>query len=239
MTDAPPRKSASARTAGGTKRGRIERELVREGRRLAGVDEVGRGCLAGPVVAGAVILDFKRVARLDKKLRSLLRDSKQLTHPQRARMVPVIHDVALDFAVAEASVDEIEKLGIVQANFLAMRRALQALRVGFDLLLIDGKMPLSGYDGEQRAIIKGDNLCYTIAAASILAKESRDDFMRQQATVFPAYGFDAHVGYSTRQHLAMIDAHGICTLHRRNFDPIRRLTVEPTFEQGSLFDSGP
>jgi ribonuclease HII len=151
----------------------------------------------------------------------MLRDSKLLTRPQRQHMVPIIKDVALDWQVAWASVGEIERLGILQACFLAMRRALTACRATFDVLLVDGKLPLAGYDGEQRAVVKGDNLCFSIAGAAILAKEARDDFMRAQAAVYPAFGFDEHVGYGTSDHLARIAAHGVCALHRRTFEPVR------------------
>lgn len=209
------------------KRGQIEKAHREAGRVMAGVDEVGRGCLAGPVAAGCAVLDFDGVAKLKARDRHLLRDSKLLSKAQRQHMVPIIKDIAIDWQVAWASVGEIERVGILQACFLAMRRALTACRVPFDLLLIDGKLPLAGHDGPQEAVVKGDNLCFSIAAAAILAKEARDDFMRAQAKVFPQYGFDEHVGYSTAHHLAMVRAHGICSLHRRNFEPIRTI-ANPT-----------
>jgi ribonuclease HII len=207
--------------AGARARGRLERRLLAEGLDVAGVDEVGRGCLAGPVYAACAVLDFARVARLKPALRGLLRDSKQLTRDQRAAMVPVIHDVAVEWQIASAGVDEIERHGILAATFAAMRRALGLLGARFDILLIDGKLPLAHYPGRQQPVVRGDDLCYTIAAASILAKEARDAFMRDQAGRFPAYGFEAHVGYGTARHLAMIERHGICRLHRRNFEPVR------------------
>lgn len=217
-------------------RGKIERELRAAGRSFAGVDEVGRGCLAGPVVAGAAVLDMNRVAKLPAAQRRLLRDSKLLTAEQRQSMLPVIQSISISTKVAWASVPEIERIGIAPACFLAIRRAIDLLEADFDLLLVDGKHPVPGYEGEQRAIIKGDNLCYSIAAAAILAKETRDSYMRQQAELHPHYGFDAHVGYGTRQHLSMIRKHGICALHRRNFDPIRTIAQlnHPTAEPAAL-----
>lgn len=204
-------------------RGQIEKDLLSAGRTLAGIDEVGRGCIAGPIVAACVILDYDRVAALPTADRDLLRDSKTLSASQRQYMVPVIHSISVDCHYACASVEEIERLGIVQANFLAMRRAIGQCRKLFDILLVDGKQKIGGYQGEQLPIVKGDNLCFAIAAAATIAKEARDNYMRQESSRYPAYGFDAHVGYGTSHHIKMIDQHGICELHRRNFDPIRSM----------------
>ncbi len=211
------------RLRGSRSRGKIEKEYLAQGFMLAGVDEVGRGCLAGPVHAAFAILDYDRVFKLKPKIRQLIRDSKLLSREQRAQIVPTIQEVALDWQVAHATVEEIEELNIVQASFLAMRRALARSTVPVDLLLIDGKMKLKGYEGEQRAIIGGDNLCFAIAAAAILAKETRDAHMRSMADIYPHYGFEAHVGYSTERHLASIARHGICPLHRKTFLPIRNI----------------
>jgi len=138
-------------------------------------------------------------------------------------MLPIIQSISVDCHYAFASVEEIESLGIVQANFLAMRRAISQCRNLFDLLLVDGKQKVGGYRGDQLTIVKGDNLCFAIAAAAILAKEARDQYMRQESLRYPAYGFDTHVGYGTKHHHEMIDKNGICELHRRNFDPIRSM----------------
>ena len=201
-------------------RGRIERRLLSQGLLFAGVDEVGRGCLAGPLHAGCVVLDWSRLCKLPSSTRSLIRDSKQLSVTQRERILPVIQNISLGHHVASASVEEINELGIVAACFLAMRRAIAGCGA-FDVLLVDGKLRISGYDGRQETIVKGDYYCFSIAAASILAKTTRDQFMRQQALVFPDYGFDAHVGYGTRAHFASISKLGICELHRKTFAPIR------------------
>jgi len=212
--------------------GRLEREFEKGDIQVAGVDEVGRGCLAGPVYAACVALDFVRLRQLDENTRSLVRDSKQLTAARRRHMVPIIEGICRDWKIGIATVAEIEQLGILQATFLAMRRALAECQATFDLLLVDGHLEISGYDAPQLPIIKGDSLCFSIAAASILAKEARDSYMHEQARHYPAYGFDAHVGYGTKQHLAMIGEHGICPLHRRNFAPIRSalgVHEEPAF----------
>ena len=211
-------------------RGQIEKDLLAAGRTLAGIDEVGRGCLAGPVVAACAVLDYERVASLADADRDLLRDSKTLSAAQRQYMVPIIQEVSLDCHYAFASVEEIERLGIVQANFLAMRRAISQCRSLFDLLLVDGRQKVAGYPGDQLAVVKGDNLCFAIAAAAIMAKEARDQYMRQESLRYPVYGFDAHVGYGTRHHLAMIEKHGICELHRKNFDPIRSMIHAPKYK---------
>ncbi len=217
----------AGRLRGSRSRGKIEKQYLAQGLSLAGVDEVGRGCLAGPVHAAFAVLDYDKVFRLKPKVRQLIRDSKLLSRDQRAEILPVIQDVALDWQVASASVEEIEDLNIVNASFLAMRRALAQAKHPIDLLLIDGKLKIRGYEGDQRAIIGGDNLCFAIAAAAILAKETRDAHMKSMADVFPNYGFEAHVGYSTARHLDSIARHGICPLHRKTFLRIKNL-VEPT-----------
>jgi ribonuclease HII len=151
---------------------------------------------------------------------SLIRDSKTLSASQRQRIRPVIEEICQTWAIGKATVSEIERFGILQATFLAMRRALKTCDFDLDVLLIDGRIPLAGYEGRQETVVKGDNLCFSIAAASILAKEARDTFMHKQAKAFPAYGFDRHVGYATPLHLAMLKEHGITPLHRRNFAPV-------------------
>ena len=201
-------------------RGRLERQLHASGLGFAGVDEVGRGCLAGPVYAACVALDWSKLKKLPSTSRDLIRDSKLLSSAQRERMVPVIEGLSLIYQVESASVEEINQLGIAPASFLAMRRAIQACGE-FDVLLVDGKVPLPDYKGRQETIVKGDYLSFSIAAASILAKQERDKFMWQQSKIYPDYGFDNHVGYGTRQHIDSIAKYGICPLHRSRFAPIR------------------
>ena len=147
-------------------KGRIEYRLLRSYSRLAGVDEVGRGCLAGPVYAAAVILDYGRLKALDYVTKKLIRDSKTLSRAGRARIAPVITEhLALAYGVGSASVDEISRSGIVEATFEAMRRALARLSSPIECLLVDGHRLLTGYDGYQECIIKGDQLCYNIAGS--------------------------------------------------------------------------
>ncbi|MFK7824021.1 MAG: ribonuclease HII [Oligoflexales bacterium] len=202
-------------------KGEVEYHLLQKHLSSAGLDEVGRGCLAGPVYAAAVILDYDALVGLPIKTREKIRDSKTLSKKQRSEMISVIEEIAIASAISFATVREIESLGIVGATFLAMRRSLTDLSKPFDCLLIDGNKPLEGYKGEQKTIVKGDQLCYCIAAASILAKESRDNYMREQAASFPDYGFDSHVGYGTKAHIEAVKKYGACSLHRRNFAPIR------------------
>ena len=202
-------------------KGEVEYHLLQKQLSSAGLDEVGRGCLAGPVYAAAVILDYDALVGLPAKIREKIRDSKTLSKKQRAEMISVVKEISKAWAISRASVREIESRGIVGATFLAMHRSLKELKMTFDCLLIDGNKPLEGYTGEQKTIVKGDQLCYCIAAASILAKESRDLYMREQAESFPNYGFESHVGYGTKAHIEAVKKHGACSLHRKNFAPIR------------------
>ncbi|TMH75873.1 MAG: ribonuclease HII [Betaproteobacteria bacterium] len=183
--------------------------------RIAGVDEAGRGPLAGPVVAAAVVLDPNRPIEG-------LRDSKQLTPAQRRELATRIRADALAFAVAQASVAEIDRLNILQASLLAMRRAIEALQPVVDLVLVDGnRVPPIAI--ASRAIVGGDAIEPAISAASILAKTHRDALMRALHRRYPEYGFARHFGYPTPQHLARLNALGPCAVHRRSFAPVRAL----------------
>lgn len=205
------------------KKGALEQKAHTDKQNIAGVDEVGRGCLAGPVYAAAVVLNLAKLFDLDNKTILLIRDSKTLSSKQRSKMLEVIHNISLSFAFGIASILEIEQLGIVGATFLAMRRALAQISCEVHLLLVDGRATLPEYSGAQQALIKGDSLSFSIAAASILAKEARDSFMREQSKEYQEYGFDEHVGYGTKKHLEAIHKYGICNLHRKNFAPIKYL----------------
>ena len=181
--------------------------------RVCGVDEAGRGPLAGPVVAAAVILDPGR--RIDG-----LRDSKVLSRARRDQLAERIRERALAFAVADASVEEIDALNILQASLLAMRRAVDALRVTPEYALVDGnQMPRLAIPG--RAIVAGDALEPAISAASILAKTARDAMMLDFDALHPGYGFAQHMGYGTPEHLDCLRRLGPCPLHRRSFAPVR------------------
>jgi ribonuclease HII len=186
--------------------------------RIAGVDEAGRGPLAGPVVAAAVILDPSRPVEG-------LRDSKQLTPARRRELARQIKANALAFAVAQASVAEIDRLNILQASLLAMRRAIQALRPAAELVLVDGNR-LPGIEVKARAVVGGDAIEPAISAASILAKTRRDALMTALDRRFPQYGFAQHFGYPTPQHLARLSELGPCPMHRKSFGPVRLLLVQ-------------
>lgn len=193
-----------------------ERGLWRAGlRRVAGLDEAGRGALAGPVAAAAVILpsDDPHLART---LRGV-RDSKQLTPPARERLAPRIKEAALGWGVGFASAQEIDSFGIVAAARLAALRAWEAMQILPDFLLTDFRLELPELDIPQTALVKGDQLSLSIAAASILAKTSRDEWMREMDRQYPHYGFARHKGYGTALHREAIARTGCCPIHRRSF----------------------
>lgn len=217
-------------------KGKIERGFLKQGARLLGIDEVGRGCIAGPIYAACVSLNYERLFKLPAATRDLVRDSKKLSSAQRQKILPVIKEVSLEWCVASASVREIETLGIVRANFLAMRRAYDCLESAYDHILLDGNQSNPTLPLPQSTIVSGDSLCYAIAAASIIAKEERDRVMRDADLEFPGYGFADHVGYGTKSHLLAMHELGITTLHRRNFAPVRSLAgsmVEVYVEEGA------
>lgn len=180
---------------------------------IAGVDEVGRGPLAGPVITAAVILDPSRPI-------TGLTDSKKLTAKRREQLVPVIQQQALCWAMGRAEVAEIDALNILQASLLAMQRAVAALSVAPTEVLVDGNH-LPVFDCPARAIIKGDLTEPAIAAASILAKVARDAEMLSLHQQYPGYGFDRHKGYPTSQHRQALSELGPTAIHRRSFRPVQ------------------
>lgn len=185
--------------------------------RTCGSDEAGRGPLAGPVVAAAVILDPRQPIEG-------LRDSKQLSAAQRERLAPEIRARALAWTVALATVEEIDRLNILNASLLAMQRAIEALEPAAEFAVIDGnQLPRLAIPAS--AIVDGDATHPAIAAASILAKTHRDALMRALDADFPGYGFARHVGYGTAEHLACLRKLGPCPAHRRSFLPVRELTI--------------
>lgn len=187
-------------------------EIVREEgyTYLCGVDEAGRGPLAGPVYAAAVILNPQEIPEG-------LNDSKKLTEKKREKLFLEIQEKALSYAVASASVEEIESMNILQATFLAMKRAIDSLNCAPDMVMIDGNMVPPRLSVEAQAVVKGDARSATIAAASILAKVSRDRYMMQMDEAYPAYQFAKHKGYGTKVHYEALRENGLSPIHRRSF----------------------
>jgi ribonuclease HII len=217
----------------------IERDLrVEKGPLLAGVDEVGRGPIAGPVVACAVIMpaDTRAIAGVD--------DSKRLTHVQRVRLASKIRERAVAFALGAASVREIDRINIYQASVLAMRRALDRLEVRPDHVVIDGRV-MRTLPIPHTAVVHGDARCFSIACASILAKVTRDLLMTRLSVRYPQYIWDHNAGYTTREHVAGLTSHGITPHHRKSFCRIsdlllahERRTAIDGLEPRSLDDVG-
>ena len=188
----------------------IEDKYISEGVQfIAGIDEAGRGPLAGPVCAAAVILPIGiEIPGLN--------DSKKLSDKQRRNLLPIIKEKAIAYGIAFASEAEIDEINILQATFLAMKRAVSQLTVKPDLLLVDGNRNCD-FGVASETVIHGDSLSASIAAASVLAKVTRDDYMLEQATQYPEYGFEIHKGYGTKAHYAALEAYGHCPLHRLSF----------------------
>lgn len=184
---------------------------------IAGVDEVGRGALAGPVVAAAVILNP------EAPLPSGLDDSKKLTREQRERISEELRQSALAYSVGLIAPDEIDRINILEATRRAMLMALAELDPCADFVLIDA-LQLKECQLPQRAIIRGDSVSASIAAASVIAKTHRDALMREQHHIYPHYNFAQHVGYGTRAHLAALRTHGACPIHRKSFHGVLPIT---------------
>lgn len=183
---------------------------------IAGVDEVGRGPLAGPVCAAAAILphDFHH---------EVLNDSKKLSEKQRESIYEELtSNTSVVWCCKFIEVEEIDRINILQASRQAMRKAVAGLKIKVDAALIDG-LPVPKFPVHQRSLVKGDSISFSIAAASVIAKVTRDRLMRTHAETFPMYGFDKHKGYGTPQHLAALREHGPCPLHRRSFSPVTQL----------------
>ena len=183
--------------------------------RIAGVDEVGRGCLAGPVVAAAVILDPNRPIKG-------LRDSKKLSAKKRDELAQEIKEKALAWSVAAMGPEVIDKINILQATLEAMKAAVEKLLVEPDFVQVDGnKLPKWKWLSE--AVVKGDDKVEWISAASIIAKTTRDAYMCKMAELYPQYGFEHHVGYGTAEHIKALKAYGPTPIHRKTFAPVREV----------------
>ena len=189
---------------------------LRAGKLIAGVDEVGRGPLSGPVVAAAVILDPDR--HIDG-----LADSKTLSEKRREALSETIRECAITWAVGRADVEEIDAINILQASLLAMRRAVERLKPMAELALIDGNRCPVGLPCPARAIVKGDSSVAAISAASIIAKVARDREMIALDKKYPGYGLASHKGYPTKLHLEKISELGVTRIHRRSFAPVRNV----------------
>lgn len=195
----------------------FEKQALSQGFKcVCGVDEAGRGPLAGPVYAAAVILPVD--CEIDG-----LNDSKKLSEKRRDELFDIIREKAVSYCVARAEVEEIEEYNILQATFMAMRRAVDGLEVKADIALIDGNQKPK-LDIVERTLVKGDSRSPSIAAASILAKVSRDRYMLKMDEKYPQYKFSQHKGYGTKLHYEMLEEHGISPVHRRSF--LKKITGE-------------
>ena len=183
--------------------------------KTAGIDEAGRGPLAGPVVAAAVVLDP------DKPIDGL-GDSKTLKHDVRVALKSDIHERSIRWALGCANVEEIDRLNILQATLLAMRRAVANLGISIEMALVDGNVD-PGFGCPTNTIVRGDTKVAAISAASILAKVARDEVMVTASSKYPEYGFDQHKGYGTREHLIALKQYGPSKIHRKTFAPVRDL----------------
>lgn len=189
----------------------IEKEYAEKGFQvICGIDEAGRGPLAGPVCAAAVILP------LGTEIEGL-NDSKKLTEKKREALFPIIQGKAVAYGIGFASEQEIDEINILNATFLAMRRAVEAMKISPDLLLIDGNQKPKIGIGEEVTVVKGDMKSVSIAAASVLAKVSRDRYMLEQAQKYPQYAFEKHKGYGTKLHYEKIAEFGVSPIHRKTF----------------------
>jgi ribonuclease HII len=181
---------------------------------VVGIDEVGRGCWAGPVVAGAVIL---------KRPIPGLKDSKLLSKKQREQLALIIEQEALAIGLGWVDAGKLDEIGLTAAVGLAMRQALEQISLDYDEVIIDGHFNFLVNNPKARAVIKADSSVPAASAASILAKVARDNYMAEIAAKYPQYGFDKHVGYGTALHLANLRLHGVTVLHRRSFKPVGAL----------------
>ena len=197
----------------------VETGLIKKGyKAIAGVDEVGRGCIAGPVTAAAVILN-------PQKIPSGLNDSKKVSFKNREKIFQSIQDTCT-FCVAHSSVEEIDQINILQASLLSMKRAILGLNIKPDFVLIDGNKSPGELESESETIVKGDSKSLSIAAASIVAKVTRDRFMSRLDKEFPGYDWSQNAGYPTKSHKSAIRNLGITPYHRRSFKPVYNILYQ-------------
>lgn len=198
-----------------------EKSLFEAGYKMVGgIDEAGRGPLAGPVVAACVVCpaDFSIKQEL-----ALVNDSKKLSGKKRDILYDLIFKSFLEVGIGVCDHATIDKINILEATFLAMKKAIGALKQKPDCLLLDGRQPIPNLTLPQKAIVRGDSLVFSIAAASIVAKVARDRLMLEIDELFPQYGFKQHKGYGTKFHVAQLKKHGPCLVHRRSFSPVKEM----------------
>jgi len=199
---------------------RLEKKIFKDGfKRIGGIDEAGRGPLAGPVVAAC--LSIAPSFRIKNKGLIGVNDSKLLSEKKREELFKMLMDEDLEIGIGICSPRIIDKVNIFQATFLAMKKSIEKLSSRPEYIILDGKFPIPKLEIGQRAIVKGDATVFLIAAASIIAKVTRDRLMRKYHGQFPGYGFERHKGYATRHHCRMIKRLGPCPIHRRTFSPVR------------------
>jgi len=198
-----------------------EQNIFRRGYKLiGGIDEAGRGPLAGPVVAACVVLgpEFK----INKELK-IIKDSKKLTAKKREELFNVIQDNFVEIGIGVCDQKTIDRINILQASFLAMKKAIGVLKQKPEFVLLDGGFTIPNTSYAQKNIINGDSLIFSIAAASIIAKVTRDRIMRKMHEIYPQYGFFQHKGYGTQLHIERLRQYGPCPIHRASFKPVRNL----------------
>jgi len=184
---------------------------------IGGIDEAGRGPLAGPVVAACVVLDEN--FKINKEIQEI-KDSKKLSASKREKLIDVIFESFIEIGIGICDHAAIDRINILQATFLAMKKAIGSLKQKPDFILLDGKFPIPNISIKQKAIIGGDNLALSIAAASIVAKVKRDEIMRELHKKYPQYGLDRHKGYGTKLHMEALQKYGPCPVHRKSFKPV-------------------
>lgn len=199
-----------------------EENLFKEGCRLVGaLDEAGRGPLAGPVVAACLVVDLEFILKnLNNKDLVGIKDSKKLSAQKREFLFEIIKKEFVEVGVGICDHETIDRVNILEATFLAMKKALGDLKQKPDFILVDGKFPISNLSLKQKPIIDGDNLVFSIAAASVIAKVTRDRLMNAIHNVYPQYGFDKHKGYGTKLHIECLKKYGPCPFHRKSFRPV-------------------
>ena len=233
MPPTGPRTASAGSKPGKTHRRRLARsrrlfafDRGLQSRFVAGADEAGRGCLAGPLVAAAVLIDYERLSHSDRRALSGLHDSKQMTEERRLEMYPCVLRAAKRVSVVVRSAPGIDRRGLHVTNIEALSLALERLAPSTDAIcLVDGfRLPRCGVP--HRRVVKGDATSAAIAAASVIAKVTRDRYMREVAPRHPGWGFEEHVGYSTREHRQAIEEIGISPLHRRSFQSVAYSQLE-------------